>query len=194
MIIVGHTLYRQRVDCSHKRPLIIYDHTHNHVIITKSWPLPMSKWILWFHAHQIFWTNNIIWDYHGDLFPLYCWLLNRLKMLDIMRQNWTTEQKFFDQVVMAGAMFAQYISRSKDQHRVFVHSGQSSQIHTGWDVIQALFLSSNIKSCNLSEHTWDLPRPAVAETFSWFCDFFRKQRENFKFIICTSWIIYARFA
>ena len=110
-------------------------------------------------------NQSIIWDYHGDLFPRYCWLLNRLKMLDIMRQNWTTEQKFFDQVVMAGAMFAQYISRSKDQHRVFVHSGQSSQIHTGWDVIQTLFLSSNIKSCNLSEHTWDLSRPAVMDFF-----------------------------
>ena len=130
-------------------------------------------------------NQSIIWDYHGDLFPLYCWLLNRLKMLDIMRQNWTTGQKFFDQVVMAGAMFAQYISRSKDQHRVFVHSGQSSQIHTGWDVIQALFLSSNIKSCNLSEHTWDLSRPAVMDFFSWCHNIFRKQREN----ICSSWVL-----
>ena len=116
-----------------------------------SWPFAMSKYIIWFHYITSFepvYNMRLSWRSIPTLI-----IAQSAKMLDIMSQNWTTGQKFFDQVVMAGAMFAQYISRSKDQHRVFVHSGQSSQIHTGWDVIQTLFLSSNIKSYNLREYT-----------------------------------------
>ena len=35
-------------------------------------------------------------------------------------------------------MFAQYISRSKDQHRVLVQAGQSIQIQPDSDIIQIL--------------------------------------------------------
>ena len=45
-------------------------------------------------------------------------------------------------------MFAQYISRSKDQHRVFVQAGQSIQIHPDSDIIQILseMLSQNYQN------------------------------------------------
>ena len=119
-----------------------------------SWPLAMSKYIIWFHYITSFepvYNMRLSWRSIPTLI-----IAQSAKMLDIMSQNWTTGQKFFDQVVMAGAMFAQYISRSKDQHRVFVHSGQSSQIHTGWDAIQTLYLSINIKSCNWRERIHEI--------------------------------------
>ena len=152
----------------------------------KSWPLAMSKYIIWFH--------NIISFETVYNMRLSCRSIPTLFIAQSTKNVGHNEPKLDHgaKILWPSCYGGSHVCP------IYLAQQRSTQSFRAQRTIQpnpyGLRCYPNLVPFHQHQklqlkgtYTWDLSWPAVVETFSRCCIFFRKQRKS----LCTSWIIYA---